>query len=66
MMKKLARQLPALCRRRFIWTTGLMDGIWNPLHWGGQQWAAAVLAGVIVLIGSWAWNRWKAKRDSAR
>ena len=42
--------------------TGLMDGIWNPLHWDGKQWAAAVLAGVIVLIGAWVWNRWKTKR----
>ena len=27
----------------------------------GRQWAA-VLAWVIVLIGSWTWNRWEAKR----
>ncbi|MEI3479553.1 MAG: hypothetical protein V8Q84_11215 [Bilophila sp.] len=61
MMKKLARQLPAYAVGVYL-ATGLMDGIWNPLHWGGQQWAAAVLAGVMVWVGSWAWSRWKAKR----
>ena len=61
MMKKLARQLPAYAVGVYL-ATGLMDGIWNPQHWGGQQWAAAALAGVMVWIGWWAWGRWKAKR----
>lgn len=52
MMKKLARQLPAYAVGVYL-ATGLMDehGI---RCWGGQQWAAAVLAGVIIVIGSWA------------
>ena len=60
-MNGLLKSLPAWLVGVYL-ATGLMDGTWNPLDWNGQQWAAAVLAGVIVLIGSWAWNRWKAKR----
>lgn len=61
MMKRLARQLPAYMVGVYL-ATGLADGTWNPLEWKGRQWAAAVLAGVIVLAGSWAWKRWKAKK----
>lgn len=61
MMKRFLRQLPAYAVGVYL-ATGLMDGTWNPLRWSGQQWAAAALAGVIVLVGSWAWKRWKAKR----
>lgn len=52
MMKKFAGQFPAYAIGVYL-ATGLMDGIWNPLHWDGKQWASAVLAGVIVLMGSW-------------
>ena len=61
MMKKFAGQFPAYAIGVYL-ATGLMDGIGNPLPWDGKQWAAAVLAGVIVLIGAWVWNRWKTKR----
>lgn len=61
MMKRLARQFPAYAAGVYL-ATGLMDGAWNPLRWSGRQWAAAALAGVIALIGSWAWNRWRVKR----
>ena len=61
MMKKFAGQFPAYAIGVYL-ATGLMDGIWNPLHRDVKQWAAAVLAGVIVLIGAWVWNRWKTKR----
>ena len=50
MMKKLARQLPAYAVGVYL-ATGLVDGIWNPLHWGGQQWAAAGLALWCGLVG---------------
>ena len=61
MMKKFAGQFPAYAIGVYL-ATGLMDGIWNPLPWDGKQWASAILAGVIVLIGAWVWNRWKTKR----
>lgn len=61
MMKKFVGQFPAYAIGVYL-ATGLMDGIWNPLHWSGKQWASAVLAVLIVLIGAWGWNRWKAKR----
>ena len=61
MMKRLARPRPAYMLGVYL-ATGLMDGTWNPLAWNGRQWAAALLAGVIVGVGAWAWNRWKAKR----
>lgn len=35
-MKKLARQLPAYAVGVYL-ATGLMDGIWSPLHWGGNS-----------------------------
>ena len=62
-MKRRARQLSAYLLGVYL-ATGLMDGTWNPLAWNGRQWAAALLAGVIVWIGSWVWKRWKAKRGS--
>lgn len=53
--------VPGLCRRRL---SGYGPHGWrlDPLRWSGRQWAAAALAGVIVLIGSWAWNRWRVQR----
>ena len=36
MMKKLARQLPAYAVGVYL-ATGLVDGIWNPLHWKAKR-----------------------------
>lgn len=60
-MKRRARQLLAYLLGVYL-ATGLMDGTWNPLAWNGRQWAAALLAGVIVWIGSRVWERWKTKK----
>lgn len=53
--------VPGLCRRRL---SGYGPHGWcvkpAALEWAAV--AAAALAGVIALIGSWAWNRWRVKR----
>lgn len=47
------------------WASDWLWALWaeheTALERRGRQWAA-VLAWVIVLIGSWTWNRWEAKR----
>lgn len=61
MMNKFLRHFPGYAIGIYV-ATGIIDGVWNPIHWNKQQWIAAVLSGAIVLTGSWVWNRRKAAR----